>query len=196
MTRLLFLSLLATLTSAPIFGQQDFLLRADKTLPADQQWTELQRQFNAVPTKRLKLIEKELDSTISATDCYKFMHNADTTKFLAFFMMRKNDPKFDRLTRFGRSVHKHYRPSESNSVESLSYILWGMKYEGSWYYHKDYEDEFWDKTDKSAKDDFLYYVLERVGFIKEKNSQAFWKNGGETNIFKILPENNSYLDEY
>ncbi len=196
MTRLLFILLLTSSPFARVFGQQDFLLRPEKVLPTEKQWTDLQSQFKAIPTDKLKIIEKELDSTISTTDCYKFIHNADTTKFIAFFVMRKDNPKFDRLIHFGRSVHRHYRPSDNDSILFLSYVLWGMKYEQNWYYNKDREDEFWDRTDKSAKDDFLYYVLDDIEFFKKENSESFWETGGATNKFRILPKDVSYLKEY
>jgi hypothetical protein len=193
MSRLLLISFLGTLTVVQGFGQDDFLLRPNKILPTTKQWEELQFYYNFLPTKRLEVMEKELNSTISTTDCYKFIHNPDTTKFIAFFIMRKENPKFERLGHFGRVVHKHYQPSDNDSISYLSYILWGMKYDGNWYYHKDREDEFWDKSDKSAKNDFLFYVLDDIAYFKKKN---FWETGGATNQFTILSKNNSYLKEY
>jgi hypothetical protein len=32
--------------------------------------------------------------------------------------------------------------------------------------------------------------------LKIKKPESFWKDGGETNLFRILPEGNSYLSEY
>jgi hypothetical protein len=196
MTRLLFTLLLTTATITQVFGQQDFLLLPEKVLPTDKLWTDLQSQYNTIPNNKLRIVEKDLDSTIFASDCYKFIHNADSTKFITFFIMRKDNPKFDRLIHFGRSVHEHYRPSDNDSILFLSYVLWGMKYEQNWYYNKDREDEFWDKTDKSAKDVFLYYVLDDIEFFKKKNLESFWESGGVTNEFRILPRGNSYLKEY
>src|SRR3989337_908437 len=174
MTRLPLILLLSTLKFTCIYGQQDFLLRPDKILPTDQQWTDLQSQYNSIPTDRLKIIERELDSTISAIDCYKFIHNSDTTKFIAFFIMRKDNPKFDRLVHFGRTVHSHYSPSVKDSILYLSYTLWGMKFEENWYYHKEREYEFWDKTDKLAKEDYLFSILDDIEFLKKKISETFW----------------------
>ena len=196
MTRLLLTILFTTATLAHVFGQQNFLLQPEKVLPTDKQWTDLQSQYNNIPTDKLRIIEKDLDSTISASDCYKFIHNADSTKFIAFFIMRKDNPKFDRLIHFGRTVHSHYRPSDKDSIEYLSYTLWGMKYEENWYYDKEREYEFWDKTDKDAKVDYLFSILHDIGFLKNKTPELFWKTGGKTNRFRILPEGNSYLTEY
>jgi hypothetical protein len=134
MARLLFIFLLSSVTVFGVFGQAGFLLRPDKILPTTKQWTELQSKFNAIPTDRLKLVEKELDSIISAIDCYKFIYNADTTKFLAIFVQRKDDPSYPRLTHFGQVVHRHYQPSDSNSINFYAYIFWGMKFENQWYY--------------------------------------------------------------
>lgn len=196
MRRLVLTILISTSTVLTSYGQDDFLLRVNKVLPSDKQWTDLSGQHNSVPTSWLMKIEIELDSTISATDCYKFIYNTDSTKFIAFFIMHKDDPKFDRLIHFGRTVHWHYRPSDENSLEFLSYILWGMKYEQNWYYHKDYEDEFWNKSENSGKSDFLFYVLSDIGFLKATNPESFWKQGGKTKIFRVIPENSSYLKEY
>jgi hypothetical protein len=196
MKRPFLILLFSTLAFFRAFGQEDFLLRQDKILPTDKQWTDLQLQYNSIPIDRLKLIERDLDSTISATDCYKFLYNTDSTKFIAFFIMHKDNPKFDRLIHFGRSVHIHYRPSDNDSFSFLSYILWGMKYENNWYYHKDYEDEFWDKSSKSAKEDFVFFVLNDIGYLKTKNIDNFWEKGGETNQFNILLKSDSYLNEY
>ena len=110
MVRLHFI-LLFILTITHSFGQQSFLLRVNKILPTDKQWKNLQDQYNAIPIDRLKLIEKELDSTISATDCYKFIYNEDKTKFIAFFIMHRDNPKLKRLIHFGRIVHLHLRAS-------------------------------------------------------------------------------------
>lgn len=196
MTRLLLTILFTTATIAYVFGQQKFLLQSKKVLPRDKQWTELQSQYNFIPFEKLRIIEKDLDSTISASDCYKFLHNADSTKFIAFFIMRKDNPKFARLEHFGRTVHEYYRPSEKDSIEHLSYTLWGMKYEENWYYRKEYEYEFWDKTDKDAKVDYLFSILDDIWFLKNKTPESFWENGGKTNQFRILPEGRSYLTEY
>jgi hypothetical protein len=196
MTRLLLIILFTTATLAHVFGQQNFLLQSEKVLPTDKQWTDLQSQYNNIPTDKLRIIEKDLDSTISASDCYKFIHNADSTKFIAFFIMRKDNPKFDRLIHFGRTVHKHYRPSDKDSIEYLSYSLWGMKYKENWYFDKESEYEFWDKTDKAAKEDYLFSILDDIGFFKKKTLESFWKDGGKTTRFRILPEANSYLTEY
>lgn len=193
-TELLFIFFLLILTTASLFGQQDFLLQPNKLLPSSKQWKDLQSQPNHIPTVHLKRIERELDSIISTPDCYKFLYNSDSTKFVAFFIMRHNNPKFERLTHFGRAVHKHYRPSPNDSILFLGYVLWGMKYKQNWYYHKDREDEFWDTVDKAAKSDFLFYVLDDIGYLN--SSKAFWETGGETNQFKILSANNSYLEEY
>lgn len=110
--------------------------------------------------------------------------------------MQKDNPKFNRLINYGRTAQLYYRPSEENSIEFISYILWGMKYDKNWYYHKDYEAEFWDKSDNLGKNDFLFYVLNDIGFLKEKNTERFWKRGGERKIFKVIPRDCSYLKEY
>jgi hypothetical protein len=196
MTRLLIILLFAIVKVVTATGQQKFLLRPDKNLPKDKQWKALQLQNNSVPTERLKIIEHELDSTISVIDCYKFIYSADSSKFLAFFIMRKDNPKFNRLIHFGRTVRQHYHPSINDSIQYLAYILWGMRHEKNWYYHKDRENEFWEASDKPAKDDFLFYVLDDIGFFKRKDKESFWENGGTTNQFRILPEGNSYLEEY
>jgi hypothetical protein len=196
MTKLFFTILFTTATFAQVFGQQKFLLQPKKVFPSDQKWADLQSQYNSIPTDKLRVVEKDLDSTISTSDCYKFLHNADSTKFIAFFIMRKANPKFDRLVHFGRTVQEYYRPSEKDSVEYLSYTLWGMKYNGNWFYDKENESEFWDNTDKNAKIDYLFSILNDIGFLKIKKPESFWKDGGETNLYRILPQRNSYLSEY
>lgn len=195
MTRLFLILLLSIGTILHASGQENFLSRPDKILPTDKQWTELQSKFNSIPIDRLKFIEKELDSIISATDCYKFIHNADTTKFLAIFVQRKDNPSYSRLTHFGQVVHRHYQPSGNNPINFYAYILWGMKYENQWYYNKHLENEFWDKDIKAAQLNFLFFILRDVGFLKTKD-EKFWLSGGDYKHFKILPKNNFYLEEY
>jgi len=195
MTRLLFILLLSIETSFHLLGQENFLLRSDKILPIDKQWTELQSEFNSIPIDRLNIIENELDSIVTSTDCYKFIHNADTTKFLAIFVQRKDNPTYSRLTHFGQIVHRHYQPSGNNHINFYAYILWGMKFENQWYYHKHLENEFWDKDLKTAQLDFLFYILNDIGFLKTKE-ERFWLYGGDYKHFKILPKKNSYLEEF
>lgn len=195
MTRLVLIWAFSTLTISVVFGQKNFLLHADKILPTNKRWTDLQSQYNFIPSNKLQVIEKELDSIISSNGCYKFIHNEDTSKFIAFFVEYKDNPSYSRLTHFGQVVHKYYRPSEGNSIIFYAYILWGMKYDNQWYYHKHLESEFWDKDLKSAQVDFLFHILNDVGFIKT-NTNEFWSSGGDYNHFKKLTKNNSYLEEY
>ena len=196
MIRLLFILFLITLSFTHVRSQNSFLTQPERVLPTHKEWTDLQVQFNIIPADKLNIIEKELDSTISASDCYKFLYNPDSTKFIAFFVMHKDNFRFDKLIHFGRAVHKHYRPSDNDSILYLGYVLWGMKYEQSWYYHKDRENEFWDRTDKSANDNFLYYILNDVGYFRMHSIESFWKKGGNSNEFRILPKGTSYLEEY
>lgn len=184
------------LTGTRILGQENFLLRKEKVLPTNQQWIDVVTQYKFIPADKLSNIEMELDSTISANDCYKYIYNKDTSKFIAFFIMRIDKPKLDRLTHFGRTVHRHYQPSDKDSVLYISYILWGMRYEQNWYYDKDREYEFWDITDSLAKVDYLFTILEEIEYFKYKNPEKFWKDGGRTDRFKRLPAGNSYLKEY
>src|SRR5689334_18984723 len=121
MTRLLFILLFFTGTFLSASGQAG-------TLSKNKRWAALQLQYDSIPIGRLKTIEKELDSTIAADDCYKFIHNADTTKFLAFFIQRKDDPSYSRVTHFGRVVHIHNQPSQNDSINYYGYVLWGMKF--------------------------------------------------------------------
>src|SRR5687768_13926401 len=118
MSRLLtlFLTLVALSETTISSGQQNFLLRTEKRLPRDKQWEDLQRRYNYIPAEMLTVAENELDSTISGRDCYKFICNSDTTRFLAFFLQRMDDPSYNKLIRFGRTVHRHYQPSENDSV--------------------------------------------------------------------------------
>jgi hypothetical protein len=193
---LIYIFLLSTLTTGQAFGQETFLSRKVKELPTNKEWQDLKLKYNHVPTAFLKTIEKELDSIISAEDCFKFIHNPDTTKFVAFFLHERNDRSHSRLTHFGQVVHQHYRATENDSIEFFGYVVWGMKYEQHWYYDKDRENEFWDKNLDVAKDNFLFYALEEVEYFKNKDEKHFWKDGGASNRFRVLHKGNSYLTEY
>lgn len=151
---------------------------------------------NYLPTSLLKEIEKELDSTISAQDCFKFIHNPDTSKLIAFFLKERNDRSHSRLTHFGRVVHYHYRPTENDSIEFYGYIIWGMKHGEDWYYDKDWENEFWDKNLDIAKNNFLFYVLDKIGYFKNHDMRNFWKGEGSGNRFRVVSNKDSYLEEY
>jgi hypothetical protein len=195
MRRVVLIWLFFIATTSEVFGQTDFLFKADKTLPATKRWKDLQSQYNFVPTDKLQVIEKELDSIVASKSCYKFIHNDDTTKFIAFFLAQKNNPSYSRLTHFGQVVHRYNKPSENNSIQFYGYILWGMKYANQWYYHKHLETEFWDKDVNLAQTDFLFYILNESGFLKTSTNK-FWSSGGDFTQFKALPKNNPYLKEY
>jgi hypothetical protein len=169
-----------------------------KTLPTDEQWNNLQTQYNIVPREFIAAAETELDEEISSKDCYKYLYNSDSTRFLAFFIQKKRDPTYEKLTRFGQTVHLHNRASDTDSIEFYGYVLWGMNYNNNWYYHKDRENEFWSKNTKEAQLDFVHYILSRIDFFLNfrKNNEVFWENGGRTEVFKVLPNNNSYLEEF
>jgi hypothetical protein len=196
MRRLVYIILLSTLTIAQAFGQETFLSRKEKGLPTNKEWQDLKVKYNYLPTAFLKTIEKELDSTISAEDCFKFIHNPDTTKFVAFFLQERNDKSHSRLTHFGQVVHRHYRTTDNDSIEFYGYVIWGMKYEQDWHYDKDRENEFWDENLDIAKENFLFYVLDKVEYFKNKDEKHFWKVGGASNRFRVLSKGNSYLIEY
>jgi hypothetical protein len=108
MKRLVYIFLLSTLTIAQAFGQETFLSRKEKKLPTNKEWQEVKIKYNYLPIAFLRTLEKELDSIISAEDCFKFIHNPDTTKFVAFFLNKRNNKAHSRLTHFGQAVHRHY----------------------------------------------------------------------------------------
>jgi hypothetical protein len=181
----------------PLFliGQENYLLQEYRFVPSDQQWTELRQRSNSIPRSELEIMEQQLDSTISAADAYGFLHNEDSTKFLSLFLMRKDDDKLKRLNRFGRIVERYHPPSASDSVEYLGYQVWGMYYDQNWYYLKTKETEFWDTSLKSAKDNFLFYSLSEVEFLSRKNEERFWRNGGNTDLFKAPSKRNVVENE-
>jgi hypothetical protein len=185
MKRLVYIFLLSTLITAQAFGQETFLSRKEKELPTSKEWQDLKIKHNYLPIAVLKTLEKELDSIISREDCFKFIHNPDTTKFVAFFLNERNDKAHSRLTHFGQVVHRHYRASDNDSIEFYGYVIWGMKYEQDWYYDKDRESEFWDKTLSIAKDNFLFYVLDEAEYFNNSDPKYFWKEGGASNRFRV-----------
>lgn len=150
--------------------------------------------YNHIPIDTLKLIESDLDSTIVASDCYKLLYNPDSSKFLAVLVQRIEDPSYSRLNRFGRIVHSQKRSSQNDSIEYLGYLLWGYKYDGSWYYDKDNENEFWDKSDDSARHNFLHFVLDESKYFSRQSK--FWKNGGITGRFETIPKDDWIWPEY
>jgi hypothetical protein len=153
------------------------------------QWKELEL-YNTIPDSLLLQAEKELEYTIAPKDCYKFIHNADSTKFIALFVNRADGPGYKKLTRFGGAFQTEMG-GKGNYY--YGYVLWGMRYEGKWYFDKDDEHKFYSENTKSAKNDLL---IERLTYHKFfPKGKSFWKGSGG-NMFGMMEKRNPYAKEY
>ncbi len=153
------------------------------------QWKALEN-YNHIPDTLLYEAERVLWNTVSYPDCYKFIHNADTTRFIAFFITRADDPNYRTLTRFGGASKVEIRGKGNNYY---GYVLWGMKHQGEWYFDKDDELLFYSENTASAKNDLLIRVLTWHKFFAK--GKGFWKgNGG--NMFGMMKKGNPYAKEF
>ena len=138
-----------------------------------------------LPAQQLIRLEYELDSVITADQCYAFLHSPDSTRFLALFVERRDHPSSERMERFGRTVHFFYQVDEADSIYFGGYALWGMNLNGQWYYSKELECDFWDLDKQSARQNYTYYALKDEGYFTTR-SKVFWAIGGESGMFKVV----------
>lgn len=146
------------------------------TLP---QWKKLEK-YSHIPMDRLQQATIALDSTIAPETCYKFLHNADTTRFVAFFLQRIDEPNYEQLKRHGRTVYSYYGKNEY-----LGYTLWAIKYNDALYFDKNDETEF-NTTGKDitdAKNDYLVRILTDHKYFNKGN--GFWEGKGG-NPFEVV----------
>jgi len=155
-------------------------LAADQSLQTQQILVE-----QDLPAHQLRRLEFELDSLITADQCYAFLHSPDSSRFLALFAERRDHPSFDRMERFGRTAHVFYQADEVDSIYFGGYALWGLNLNGHWYYSKEIECDFWDLDKKSARKNYTYYALKDEGYFTTR-SKVFWANGGESGMFKVV----------
>lgn len=153
------------------------------------QWEKLE-QYNIIDDSLLSHAERTLEYTIAPKDCYKFIPNEDATKFIAFFVNSADDAGYERLTRFGGTFQTE---TGGNGNYYYGYVLWGMQYEGKWYFDKDDEHKFYSENTKSAKKNFLINRLTYHKFFPK--GQGFW-NGKGGNMFAMMEKGNPYGDDY
>jgi uncharacterized protein YbdZ (MbtH family) len=135
-----------------------------------------------------------MDSTILASKCYNFIYSPDSSKFLAFFA--GSGPTGSHSNKFGGATNfkNNY---QSKLPEFNGYMLWGMKHEGAWYFDKGTTLVFNDSNLTQAKDDFLFYSLQRQNFFENflSDDYQFWERGGPGVQFLPLRAEN-YLSVY
>ncbi len=164
--------------------------------PTDEQWDSMKTIYNNIP-QSLLAVESWLDTTIMQSHCYKFLYSADSTRFVAFFIVPILSPDFEIITSKGRAVQVQWDMDDPKEKVYCGYTLWGMQYEGKWYYDKDDEIEFYDPDIHVAKDDYLYYILSKELFFKNwgNSGHEFWVKGGRgVNFLPLRIEN--YLELY
>lgn len=162
--------------------------------PTDDQRNFIETNYNSIPMELLKLAEKDLDSTIWASKCYKFIPSPDSTKFLAFFVGSGHIGSHSKKYGSSTILHNNIYPSLPTF---RGYVLWGMQYEEYWYFDKGSTYTFSDSVLEKAKADFLYYTLQDQHFFKDflTPSHNFWnRGGGGVQFLPLRPEN--YLSVY
>lgn len=154
---------------------------------ANAKWNEVQSGYNYMPVAQLQIAEQLLDSTINSPACFKYIHNADTTKCFAFFIQLKSDPSFQRITRFGNGSQVYYKGNTPCPAEYYAYTVVGMVYKGQWYYDKINQTQFCESTDLSAQLKYLNYSLNNIEYLT-KTKLDYWDVGGVQEYFVAEPD--------
>lgn len=171
MIRLAFLfSLCSILASAqkPVFNAPS------RALPTPAQWQYVLENYNTLDDSILLFAEKDLEKTILAKSCFKFIYNNDHTKFMAFFIEGFRSPEYEITTRFGSSSRSYL----GENVNYSGYTLYGMLYEGKWHFYDDMRYSFYEENDEKAKLTLLYSELVDMRYFKFKDK--IWEGKGET----------------
>ncbi len=148
-----------------------------KYYPNAEQRQYTENHFNHIPDS-LEFLTSWLDSSIVAERCFKFIHSPDSTKFIAFFLVSEKDSLYRRVRKYGVT---HYREDPVNDqLEFCGFMVWGMKYEGKWYYTREENVIFYDTDEDKAKFNFLYSQLAEELYFKkfEPPFKDFWDHGG------------------
>lgn len=183
---------------------EHFTVAGSKTVfPNENQAQKYDTSFNIIP-KELNYVQEYLDSFIYARHCYKFIFNDDSTKIIALFVAPFSDFDHTTFLKYNGFARNTYFP-EGDSF--CSYVLWGMSYNGNWFYCRDNVNTFNAKSIYDAKRIANTLLLCRemhfFKFFGTKKEDQFWIKGSDDNSktyangpFDLITEENSTRSEY
>ncbi|MEN9398980.1 MAG: hypothetical protein RL632_81 [Bacteroidota bacterium] len=175
---------------------------AEFILPKEEQAKKFDTLFNAIPNDLIQ-VQVYLDSFIYYRHCYKFIYNSDSTKFIALFVAPFSDFDYSTFLKYNGMTRNTYFPEGENYC---SYVLWGMSYNGNWYYWRDYVNTFksksYDGAKKRANTLLLCREIHFFKFFGTKKEDQFWTAGSSNNSktnsngpFDLITEENSSGDK-
>jgi hypothetical protein len=165
--------LLLGFTPAVICGQS----------PSAKKWelhiSYIKTQYPDLPAQHLDSITVYLDSSAIGSQCYRFIPNADKTKFIAFYLTDRNSGSFLSIKRDYGGTYRSYTWGEKkeDQTEVFAYTVTGMFYKGQWYYSVGEYVEFFADGIEEAKNIFLIRNLFETNFFvrnTSKKDKAFW----------------------
>ncbi|HEY8970624.1 MAG TPA: hypothetical protein VIM64_16070, partial [Puia sp.] len=156
-------------------------------LQHDQYTRSFDKSFitNIIPAK---------DSNITMGSLYQLLISDDKTKFVGFFLEKKDRQNFRQLSQSKKDKNvrimndKNIRDTGylNNIPETYAYIVKAVKYKGKWYYEKDNVTYF--KPGDNTEGRLEYFNnLQQWGFFKENSTipdPDFW----ETHLFEKVKD--------
>jgi hypothetical protein len=156
-------------------------------LQHDQYTRSFDKSFitNIIPAK---------DSNITMGSLYQLLVSDDKTKFVGFFLEKKDRQNFRQLSQSKKDKNvrimndKNIRDTGylNNIPETYAYIVKAVRYKGKWYYEKDNVTYF--KPGDNTEGRLEYFNnLQQWGFFKENSTipdPDFW----ETHLFEKVKD--------
>ncbi|KOS05060.1 hypothetical protein AM493_02685 [Flavobacterium akiainvivens] len=163
-----------------------------RQLPTEKQWKEVQNSYNnTIPV--LEYAQQDLEHTVVAKQAFKCIHNADTTRFIAFFVDRVDSEHYKFMDRFSGGSRMEYERRKTDTIHYYGYMLWGMKYEGKWYFDKDKSVTLHAANLSEAQDIYLFDALVNIEYFKY--IKDFWE-GKKDNPLAIATDKNTHRAKY
>lgn len=143
-----------------------------------KQLSYINTKYSELPKQKLDSITLQLDSTVIANHCYKFITNFEKSKLLAFYIVDRDGVEFKSINRkHGGTYRSSTWGKKDDQIEAFAYTVSGIFYNGRWYYTTNEYVEFYANNLEEAKHIFLIRDLnERDFFVREttKESKNFW----------------------
>lgn len=162
--------------------------------PTPQQMKIYNSSFNRMDTVLLKKIENLYDSTVLVEDCFKFIHNSDTTKFIALFMRKdqqkglKSDPTYLKIVRSFGITQSHSSYTIEDSLSFIGFPVWGIRANNIWCFWRDCHYSCYNfeasSTQHAQKKLEHYILVQDVNFFNGYlENDSFWQTGGKHGRF-------------
>ena len=165
--------------------------------PSLYQDSVFQASFNEIPLNILSPYEAEMDSTLFAQHCFKFIHNKDTSKFLALFLVMSEDDLYDNRSPHMRTVRSYgitkdiFSIADEDTLDCGGYPVWGIKINGVWNYWRDnyYSCYTFNAHSPAHARQFVEgYILNKdtyfFKYFLTENQNEFWETGGRHGQFE------------